>query len=78
MAVRPAPRDFLTRLYEDGILIMAGPLADGTGAIQVLRAESLDDLEQVLAGDPNTVEDVVSRVSLRQWEPFLPPPELTA
>ena len=76
MAVRPAHREFLTRLYEEGLLLMAGPLTDGTGAIQVLRAESLEALEQVLADDPNTVEDVVSRVSLRRWEPFLPPAEL--
>jgi uncharacterized protein YciI len=76
MAVRPAHREFLTRLYEDGVLLMAGPLADGSGALQVLRAEDLDDLEAILADDPNVVEDVVTQVSLRAWDPFLPPAEL--
>ena len=74
LAIRPAHRNFLTKLYDQGVLLMAGPLADDRGAIQIFRADSREALEELLAQDPNYVEDVVSRVSLREWSPILPPP----
>jgi uncharacterized protein len=73
LEIRPAHRAFLARLYEEGTLVMAGPLADDSGAIQVLQAESLDHLETVLAADPNSIEGVVTRVSVREWVTIFPP-----
>lgn len=73
LAVRPAHREHLAKLYEEGTLVMAGPFADDSGAILIYRAASQEEFEAVLAADPYVVEDVATRVSLRQWAPLFPP-----
>jgi uncharacterized protein YciI len=69
-AVRPAHRDFLRDLSEQGVLLVSGPYAAGEvpGALLVLRSGSKDELLALLGKDPFQVEGLVSEVVATEWE----------
>ena len=46
--------DYLNRLQAEGTLVMAGPLADTTGAVGVLDVADEAAVQDVIAGDPYT------------------------
>jgi uncharacterized protein len=70
LAVRPRHREFLQRLQEQGRLVAAGPWSDDSGALILLVAESVDEVEQWLAEDPYVIEDVGGERRIREWTPF--------
>ena len=45
-------RKFLGGGYERGLFLLSGPRVPRTGGLLVARAESLEDLQAFLAGDP--------------------------
>ena len=66
LAARPAHRDWLAGLKEQGLLVNGGPFEDGLGAQLVLDVADQQQLEQVLAGDPYPA-DSMRIVSARAW-----------
>ncbi len=68
LAARPAHRDRLARLHADGVLVLAGPWADDSGALLVLDT---DDAGPVLAGDPYFTTPGVRVVAVRAWRPVV-------
>jgi uncharacterized protein YciI len=72
LQVRPAHRDYLTRLHEQGKLEMAGPWADDSGALIVYQVEDESEARAILARDPYTIADVVEVVRLTEWRTILP------
>lgn len=72
LAVRPEHRDHARELFEAGQVRMSGPLADGTGAFIVYRADSLEAARELVATDPYTREGVVRELSLREWTVVFP------
>ena len=58
---------YLNKLSDDGALVAAGPYEDLTGGAIVLKAESQEAAEAIVAGDPYTQADVTKDRSLRQW-----------
>lgn len=52
LAARPAHRENLMRLLEQGKLINAGPFADGTGALLVYDVADETELFSILSADP--------------------------
>ena len=71
LAARPAHRKVLEQLHEQGIVRMAGPLADDSGAVIVVDAVNLDAVQRLIAADPYFSTSGVSVERVRQWEPFL-------
>lgn len=71
LAARPAHRQRLARLHEDGRLVMAGPWHDDSGALLVFRTDQ-DGMRAILAADPYYTTPGVRIASLRQWEPVIP------
>ena len=51
-ANHPAHRAYLRTFLENGQLRGAGPFSDDAGALWVLDANSADEAEQVVKGDP--------------------------
>jgi uncharacterized protein len=49
---RPAHREYLTRLQQQGKLAMAGPFPDGSGALIVYEAERAADVPALIEADP--------------------------
>ena len=62
---------FMDGLLDRGLIELAGPLADGTGALVVVRSDSPDDVRAEFATDPWTVHDVLPVDDVREWTIFL-------
>lgn len=69
LAVRPAHRDYLGQLAERGVLRLAGPWGNDTGALLVYEVADRDELRQVLDADPYTAAGVVAETRIREWQP---------
>ncbi|MHA7263322.1 YciI family protein [Arthrobacter sp. TMN-37] len=68
---RPAHREWLARLVEQGRLLTSGPFADGTGALLIFAAESEDELHQLVREDPFTRAQAISAVKTTEWTPVI-------
>ncbi|KUL32184.1 YciI family protein [Streptomyces regalis] len=71
LAARPAHREKLTDLHEKGVVRMAGPLADDSGAVLVFDVPDRAALDQLLAEDPYFSTKGVRVERLREWQPFI-------
>lgn len=71
MAARPAHRDHLLALKEQGRLVTAGPWADDTGALHVYEVADETELRDILARDPYTAVDGYEIASLKEWTPII-------
>ncbi|GAA1597709.1 hypothetical protein GCM10009789_59540 [Kribbella sancticallisti] len=72
MQVRPAHREYLTRLHQAGKLLAAGPYADQTGALLIYDVADEAEVREILANDPYTPADVYEIASLQEWQPLFP------
>lgn len=72
LQVRPAHREYLRTLHEQGKLITAGPWSDDTGALLIYQAADEDELDRIIAADPYTPENVVEVAMRREWTPIVP------
>lgn len=70
LAARPAHRQRLTRLHADGLLVMAGPWGDDSGALLLFRTDR-DGVEEVVNSDPYYSTPGVRVVALREWQPIV-------
>lgn len=72
-SVRPRHVTYLQSLFEQGRLVMAGPIgAPGAGAMVVYRADSEAEAQQMVDDDPYTVEGVIADRVLREWTVVIP------
>ncbi|MGH9209254.1 MAG: YciI family protein [Acidimicrobiales bacterium] len=67
LAARPAHRERLQRLHESGILRLAGPFADDSGALLIFDVPDEPALEGILADDPYYATPGVTVVRRQQW-----------
>ncbi|WP_433266512.1 YciI family protein [Actinosynnema sp. CS-041913] len=71
VAVRPAHRDYLATLVEQGKLLVSGPYADQSGAVLVYDVADEAELKAVLAADPYTPAGVVAETRVHEWQPLM-------
>ena len=69
--VRPRHREFLAQLVSEGILAIAGPLADNTGGVMLYQAADRDSLQSLLDRDPYATEGVIAERTVREYKPVL-------
>jgi uncharacterized protein len=69
LEVRPRHREYLTELAAAGKLRLAGPFADGAGAMLVYDVAERAEVDAILAKDPyfSGGEPVASVASVREW-----------
>lgn len=72
LAARPAHRQRLAALHQAGVVRMAGPLADQTGAVIVFDVPDEATLDRLLSDDPYFSTPGVVVTATRQWLPFIP------
>jgi uncharacterized protein len=65
---RAAHRAFMAKLGEQGRLVAGGPLCDGSGALFIYEAASLDVAEQIFSEDPYKSAGVVASYAMRAWK----------
>lgn len=65
VALRPAHREYMSRLHADGRLVAYGPFADGE--LFIYEADSLAVAQEILAADPYQIGGVFASCRLDQW-----------
>jgi len=70
LAARPAHRERLAALKAGGIVVLAGPFADDSGALVVLDVPDRAAAEAVVAADPYYSLGGVEVANLRLWRPL--------
>ena len=73
---RPAHRDRLAALRDAGKLLAAGPYADDSGALLLLRVDSRAEADEIVAADPYYAGPGVTVVGLKAWNPVTTAAEL--
>lgn len=71
IAARPAHRERLRALHAEGIVRMAGPWADDSGAVIVVDVDDRAAVDTMMADDPYFRTGGVTVVGVRHWKPFL-------
>lgn len=69
--VRPAHRQYLVGLKEQGKLAASGPFTDDYGALIVYEAQSKEEAETILQGDPFHQGGIFVRWVIRPWNPVI-------
>jgi uncharacterized protein YciI len=64
---RPAHRQYLATLFEQGKLVLSGPFTEGGGALIVLETATKDDAEAILRADPFTQAGVFTSWDMHPW-----------
>jgi uncharacterized protein YciI len=77
-AIRPVHRQYLNSLKEKGQLAISGPFTDGSGALIVYEANSPEEAEALLEGDPFHAHGIFVRWTIRPWKPVISNRELLA
>ena len=62
---------FMDDLFARDLIELAGPLVDGSGAICVVRSDSVDEVRAWFEADPWSVHDVLPVADVREWTIFL-------
>lgn len=63
---------YVQSLHEDGTVVLAGPVGDGSGAMMVLHVDSEDEARRVVRDDPYTAAGVGVDHVLRPWGVVVP------
>jgi uncharacterized protein YciI len=70
-SIRPVHRQYLAQLRERGQLAASGPFTDGTGALIIYEAETAEEAEKILQGDPFFKNGIFLKYVLRPWNPVI-------
>lgn len=71
LAARAAHRQRLTDLHRAGVVLMAGPFADETGAIIIVDVPDRGAVDEIIRSDPYFTTPGVTVRHVRRWQPFL-------
>jgi uncharacterized protein len=77
-ALRPVHRQYLAELRQRGQLAASGPFTDDSGALIIYEANTKEEAEQFLQGDPFYQNGIFVRYQLRPWNPVIANLELFA
>lgn len=65
--IRPVHRQYLANLKDKGQLAVSGPFTDDSGALIVYEANSKEEAEALLQGDPFHKNGIFLKWQLRPW-----------
>ncbi|MBL1078855.1 hypothetical protein JK358_31075 [Nocardia sp. 2] len=68
---RPAHRAWLNNLVDEGVVLTSGPNADGSGALILVRLDSLDSVEKLFTEDPFAQQNLLEAVRIVEWLPTM-------
>ena len=68
---RPAHRDLLAGLKARGLVAMAGPYADESGALLIFDVATVEEFEALVAADPYYRAPGVTVAAKREWNPVV-------
>ena len=62
---------FVDELFDAGKIILAGPFADGSGALVVMAVESVEAARAIFREDPWSQRDIQVAGDVKEWTIFL-------
>ncbi len=70
---RSSHRDYLNELAVDGVILMAGRLADDgdAGGLLIFRVEDSEALAGLIERDPFVARGIVREMDTREWLPVI-------
>ncbi|MCW2749175.1 MAG: hypothetical protein JWR83_285 [Aeromicrobium sp.] len=60
--------DFMNALYDQGLIYLAGPWVDGSGAMVIVNADDVPSAIGLFRDDPWAINDIQSAVSAQEWD----------
>lgn len=75
-SIRPQHRQYLRDLLGKGNIFATGPFEDGYGALIVYEAETMEQAEALLKGDPFHAAGVFVSWKIRPWKVVMGNPTL--
>jgi uncharacterized protein YciI len=64
---RPEHRAWLAKLNEEGVVLLSGPYADGSGALIMLDCADEQSAKDTLSVDPFAIAGYVADVRIKEW-----------
>jgi uncharacterized protein YciI len=71
LTARPAHRQVLSALHQQGVVRMAGPFPDDSGAMIIFDVPDRPMLDRLMADDAYFTTPGVTVHQIREWQPFL-------
>ncbi len=73
--MRPSHREFISGLVEEGRVLASGPWLDNAepGALLIVVAQDVDDAQRLLDDDPFHRAHLITRRTVRPWNPVFGP-----
>ncbi len=71
--VRPSHRGWLAERLEEGSLLASGPMVDNPTALLIWRAESVEQLANLLDQDPFDIAGYIGERTITEWNPVFGP-----
>ncbi len=62
---------FIDELFDAGLITLAGPFPDGSGALVIMNVESVEEARAIYARDPWAVQDILLTDEVKEWTVFL-------
>jgi uncharacterized protein YciI len=62
---------FMDQLFDQGKIVLGGPMADGTGSLVIARAESVEAARAMFDTDPWALADILHVETAQEWTIFL-------
>ena len=73
LEARPRHRAYLAGLRQKGVVVLAGPWADGSGGLVIYAVADRAELALILTKDPYVVAGVIERFDIREWTAVIDP-----
>lgn len=62
---------FMDRLFADGRIVLAGPYADASRALVIVRAGNEEEVSALFRDDPWTIDGILGLSQVVEWTVFL-------
>jgi uncharacterized protein YciI len=72
-AVRPSHREWLKVQLDAGVLLASGPMVDLPTALLIFKADSLEQLANLLDNDPFDIAGYIGERDIAEWNPVFGP-----
>lgn len=69
--IRPTHRQYLRTLKEKGQIAATGPFTDDSGALIIYEANTKEEAEALLKGDPFHQAGIFLKYVIRPWNPVM-------
>lgn len=69
LSVRPAHREYVTKLAGEGVVMLGGPFGDELGGMLVYDVADEAAARRILDADPYVTEGVLAGITIREWIP---------